>query len=74
MNKNLVHLTIMILLYVGSFAYAYIRFTNLNVVALIITELCWMYYCRERVKHQVVYIPKIEDEVVLSEYESLREF
>ena len=29
----------------------YIRFgINLNVVMLIITELCWMYYCRERVK------------------------
>ena len=27
----------------------------------------------EKMKYQVVYIPKIEDEVVLSEYESLRE-
>ena len=35
----------------GCFAYAYtLGFTNLNVVMLIITELCWMYYCRERVK------------------------
>ena len=34
----------------GCFAYAYtLGFTNLNVVMLIITELCWMYYCRERV-------------------------
>ena len=35
----------------GCFAYEYtLGFTNLNVVMLIITELCWMYYCRERVK------------------------
>ena len=35
----------------GCFAYAYmIGFTNLNVVMLILTELCWMYYCSQRVK------------------------
>ena len=35
----------------GCFAYAYtLGFTNLNVVMLIITELCWIYYCNQRVK------------------------
>ena len=35
----------------GCFAYAYtIGFTNLNVAMLILTELCWMWYCRQRVK------------------------
>ena len=35
----------------GCFAYAYtLGFTNFNVVMLILTELCWIYYCNQRVK------------------------
>ena len=35
----------------GCFAYAYmLGFTNFNVVMLVLTELCWIYYCNQRVK------------------------